>query len=45
MFIGEVVSVDADEEVVCSDGDIDYERINVVSYLMDNYFKNVIIEK
>ena len=45
MFIGEVVSVDADEEVVCSDGNIDYERINVVSYLMDNYFKNVIIEK
>ena len=45
MFIGEVVSVNADEEVIYSDGDIDYEKINVVSYLMDNYFRNVIIKK
>ena len=45
MFIGEVVSVDADEEVVYPDGEIDYERIGMLSYLMDNYFKNVIIEK
>ena len=45
MFIGEVVSVDADEEVVYPDGEIDYERIDMLSYLMDNYFKNVIIEK
>ena len=45
MFIGEVVSVDANEEVIYSDGEIDYERINVVSYLMDNYFKNILIKK
>ena len=45
MFIGEVVSVDADEEVVYSDGEIDYERIGMLSYLMNNYFKNVLIKK
>jgi len=45
MFIGEVVSVNANEEVIYSDGDIDYERINVVSYLMDNYFKNILIKR
>ena len=45
MFIGEVVSVDADEEVIPSGGEIDYERISVLSYLMDNYFKNVPIKK
>ena len=45
MFIGEVVSVDADEEVIHSGGEIDYERISVLSYLMDNYFKNVPIKK
>ena len=45
MFIGEVVSVDANDEVVYSDGDIDYEKISMLSYLMDNYFRNVIIKK
>ena len=45
MFIGEVVSVNANEEVIYSDGDIDYERINVVSYLMNNYFKNILIKR
>ena len=45
MFIGEVVSVDADEEVITPDGEIDYKRIGVLSYLMDNYFKNVLIKK
>ncbi len=45
MFIGEVVSVNADEEVVYPDGDIDYEKISMLSYLMNNYFKNVIIKK
>jgi Conserved protein/domain typically associated with flavoprotein oxygenases, DIM6/NTAB family len=45
MFIGEVVSVNADEEVVYPDGDIDYEKISMLSYLMNNYFKNVIIRK
>jgi len=32
MFIGEVVSVNADE------------KVNGVSYLMDNYIKNVLIK-
>jgi flavin reductase (DIM6/NTAB) family NADH-FMN oxidoreductase RutF len=45
MFIGEVVRVNADQEIVYSDGEIDYEKINTVSYLMDNYFKNVLIRK
>jgi flavin reductase (DIM6/NTAB) family NADH-FMN oxidoreductase RutF len=45
MFIGEVVSVNADEAVVYPDGDIDYEKISMLSYLMNNYFKNVIIKK
>ena len=45
MFIGEVVSVNADEEVIYSDGEIDYKRISMLSYSMDNYFKNVLIKK
>ena len=45
MFIGEVVNVNADEEIIYSDGEIDYERISMLSYLMNNYFKNVIIKK
>jgi len=45
MFIGEVVNVNADEEVIYPDGEIDYERISMLSYLMDNYFKNVLIKK
>ena len=45
MFIGEVVSVDADDEVVYSDGDIDYEKVSMVTVLMNNYFRNVLIKK
>jgi flavin reductase (DIM6/NTAB) family NADH-FMN oxidoreductase RutF len=45
MFIGEVVSVRADEAIVYPDGDIDYEKISMLSYLMNNYFKNVIVRK
>jgi len=45
MFIGEVVSVNADEEVIYPDGDIDYEKISTLTYLMNHYFKNVIIRK
>ncbi len=45
MFIGEVVSVAADEEVVYSDGEIDYEGVHILSYLMNNYYKNIIIKK
>lgn len=45
MFIGEVVSVNATEGVIYPDGEIDYEKVDVVSYLMDHYFKNVLIKK
>jgi flavin reductase (DIM6/NTAB) family NADH-FMN oxidoreductase RutF len=45
MFIGEVVSVSANEEVIYPDGEIDYEKISMLSYLMDNYFKNILIKK
>lgn len=45
LFIGEVVNVNADEEVIYPDGDIDYEKICTLTYLMNNYFKNVIIRK
>ena len=45
LFIGEVVSVDADEEVIYPDGEIDYDKISMVSYLMNNYFQNTIIKK
>ncbi len=45
MFIGEVVCVNADEEVVYSDGDIDHDKISMVSWLMNNYYKNILIKK
>jgi len=45
MFIGEVVGVNADQEVIFDDGEIDYEKTSMVSYLMNHYFKNVLIEK
>ena len=45
MFIGEVLSVNADEEIIYSDNDIDFEKVNVVSYLMNHYFKNLLIKK
>lgn len=45
MFIGEVLSVNADEEIIYSDNDIDFEKVNAVSYLMNHYFKNVLIKK
>jgi hypothetical protein len=44
MFIDEVVRVNADEEVIFYDREIDYGKINTVSYLMENYFKNVFIK-
>jgi flavin reductase (DIM6/NTAB) family NADH-FMN oxidoreductase RutF len=43
LFIGEVVCVNADEELVYEDGDIDYDKLDVLSYCMGNYFKNNII--
>jgi flavin reductase (DIM6/NTAB) family NADH-FMN oxidoreductase RutF len=45
MFIGEVVNVNAAEEIIYPDGDIDYSKISMLSYLMNNYFKNIIIKK
>jgi len=45
MFIGEVLSVNADEEIIYSDNDIDFEKVNAVSYLMNHYFKNVLTKK
>ena len=45
MFIGEVINVNADEDVIYSDGEIDYDKINMLSYLMGYYFRNVIIKK
>jgi len=43
MFIGEVVNVNADEDIVYSDGDIDYDKVDMLSYLMHKYFRNSII--
>ena len=45
MFIGEVVSVNAEEGIVYPDGGIDYEKIRMLTYFMNNYFKNIIIKK
>jgi flavin reductase (DIM6/NTAB) family NADH-FMN oxidoreductase RutF len=45
MFIGEVVSTDADAEVIFSDGEIDYEKISMLSYFMGYYFENKIIKR
>lgn len=44
VFIGEVLNVNADEKIIYSDGDIDYEKIEVVSYLMGHYLRNKIIK-
>jgi flavin reductase (DIM6/NTAB) family NADH-FMN oxidoreductase RutF len=44
LFIGEVLNVNADEKIIYSDGDIDYEKIEVISYLMGHYLKNKIIK-
>jgi len=44
MFIGEVLAVHADESIIYSDGDIDYEKIDMLSHLMGYYFKNKIIK-
>ena len=43
LFIGEVLNVNADEKIIYSDGDIDYEKLEVVSYLMGHYLRNKII--
>lgn len=44
LFIGEVVCVNADEELVYEDGDIDYDKLDILSHCMGNYFKNVRIK-
>ncbi|MBM3703001.1 MAG: flavin reductase family protein [Actinobacteria bacterium] len=43
LFIGEVVYVNSDEEIIYEDGDIDYEKLDTISYCMGKYFKNVLI--
>lgn len=45
LFIGEVKSVNAKEEYIYSDGDIDYEKLDMIAYLMGNYFKTEIIRQ
>jgi len=44
LFIGEVLNVNADEKILYSDGDIDYDKIEVLSYIMGNYSRNKIIK-
>jgi flavin reductase (DIM6/NTAB) family NADH-FMN oxidoreductase RutF len=44
IFISEILNVNADEKIIYSDGDIDYEKIEVLSYLMGHYLKNKIIK-
>ena len=44
LFIGEVLNVNADEKIIYSDGDIDYEKIEVISYLMNHYLRSGIIK-
>jgi flavin reductase (DIM6/NTAB) family NADH-FMN oxidoreductase RutF len=43
LFIGRVVSVTCDEEMIYSDGDIDYDKLDIISYCMGKYFKNSIL--
>jgi len=43
LLIGEIVSVLCDEEIIYEDGDIDYEKLDIISYCMGKYFKNSII--
>lgn len=45
MFIGEVVSVDADEELIGADGEIDPDKASAISYLMEDYYKNIRLKK
>jgi flavin reductase (DIM6/NTAB) family NADH-FMN oxidoreductase RutF len=40
LFIGEVVCVNVDEELIYEDGDIDYDQLDIISHCMGNYFKN-----
>ena len=40
LFIGEVVCVNADEDLIYEDGDIDYDQLDIISHCMGNYFKN-----
>ena len=44
LFIGEVLNVNADEKIIYSDGDIDYEKMEVLSYLMSHYLRSEIIK-
>jgi flavin reductase (DIM6/NTAB) family NADH-FMN oxidoreductase RutF len=44
LFIGEVMNVNSDEEIIYADGDIDYEKIKVISHFMGHYMSNKIIK-
>lgn len=44
VFIGEVASVNAQEKYIYPDGDIDYEKMDMITYLMGNYYKAEIIK-
>jgi len=43
LFIGEVLSVNCDEELIYEDGDVDYDKLDIISYCMGKYFKNSIL--
>jgi flavin reductase (DIM6/NTAB) family NADH-FMN oxidoreductase RutF len=40
LFIGEIVSVTCDDEIIYEDGDIDYDKLDIISYCMGKYFRN-----
>lgn len=43
LYIGEVMLVTYDEEIIYEDGDIDYDRLDIMSYCMGKYFRNSMI--
>jgi flavin reductase (DIM6/NTAB) family NADH-FMN oxidoreductase RutF len=43
LFIGEVLNVNADEKVIFSDGDIDFEKIDLLSHSLGHYMGNKVI--
>lgn len=43
LFLGEVLSVNCDEEIIYEDGDIDYDKLDIISCCMGKYFRNSMI--
>ncbi len=39
LFIGEVLATSSDAELVYEDGDIDYDKLNTLTYCMGKYYK------